>query len=732
VADDMEEVTQRFTAETEEYVAEVQAAADEAREFADANAEVTLAVDDMRDATVEAAPAVGHLRDEATEAAAAIGHYQDAAGRWRDASGRFVTAAEAEALSLGHVRDEAVEAAVAVRELKSQDTAVAKDGLLASLFMMLEGKGGQNLTSGLPMSGMLGLPALIAIVPVIEAALVEVAGLAAGFTAAGIGVAAFAALAIPAFKAIFGAVGDTKAQLDKLPGPIQLAVHELKFVEAQFSSMAKAFQPEVVGLLSQALGILSDHIGILLPLAQAAAPALSGVLAMLNTGLDSDGFKSFIGYMQALEGPAITAIGAGVGQVAGSVERLLTVMSAKDVVNTINIAFGILSGTINVLTYMVHRLMENWDEISGAFRRVRHDVAADAHEVAHIFDDLRHDIANDAHNIASSFDEARHDIAQWAGDVRDDVDRAGHAITGALGAVASWVSGHWKEILAWLVDPIGMANFEIHTHLHEMAQEFDSMRHDVASTLAGWRHDVSNAYDDAMVDVDHFTTWLPGAIGGAFSSSRRSSAASSDGMRHDIASAYDALRHDIASFADWLPRETRQVWDAAMSYLAGLPGRMLSAGRNIIDGLIHGIESAAADIPGIMRSLAGDVESYFTDPLKIFSPSLVMYGHGWNIVQGAINGVKANAPQLLAAMRGLGGNVATGGLAGSAAGGGGGYGGSGQVHVTVPLTAVFGAGAGSLATDPRFMQYVQAAVQEAVARWGLNNPGTGFGLPGRA
>lgn len=723
MADDLEPVTQEFLADTDEYTADLEEAAATAEEFAAANEDAKLAVDGLRDSSVEAALSGDELRDRLAEVAAAAGLYRDELGKLRDAEGKFFAESALMDLALGHTRDEALEAAAAMRELKSQDTSVAKDGLLASLFMMLEGKGGQGATGFLPMSGLLGLPALIAIVPAAEAALVLVAGLISGFVAAGLGVGAFAALAIPAFTAIAGAVGDTKAQLAKLPEPIQTAVHELKSIEGQFKSMAKAFQPEVVGLFSQALGIVSDHMGILLPLAQAAAPALSGVLGMLNTGLNSDGFKSFLGYMEALEGPSITAIGHGLGQVAVSLEGLLTVMSKKDVVNAINIAFGILSGTVNVLTYMVHRLMTNWDEISSAFRRVRHDVAADAQEVAHTFDDLRHDIANDAHNIASYFDEARHNIAQWAGDVRNDVDRARRDITGALGGVISWISGHWKEITAWLVDPVGMANYEIHTHLHQMAQAFDDARHTVASTLAGWRHDVDTAFTDVMVDVSRFITWLPRAIGGAFTSARHNANASSDGMRHDIANAFDGMRHDIAAWIDDVLRWFSRLPGQILSYLASLPGKMLAAGRNIIDGLIHGIESAAADIPGIMKSLAGDVESYFTDPLKIFSPSRVMYEHGWNIVQGVINGVKANAPALLAAMRGLGGSVATGGLPGVA--GAGGSGGPPSVHLTMPVTLQ---GAAQQYNTPEFFHYLQGVVQEAILRYNLNNPGNGLAL----
>jgi hypothetical protein len=730
VADELDEITEKFTADTAEYEEWLESAAMSAQEFADANAEAKAAVDGLNDSAEEsggilaftadewnrAADEAARIRNEAAEAAAATDELRDSAG---EAAG----AAEAEAAALGHLRDNAAEAAVAVRKVKEEDEAASRGGLL----MWLNGGGGNGGVLG---GALDALPEilmwLLLIVPAIEAALVEGAGLAAGFVAAGLGVAAFAALAIPAITAITGAVGDTKAQLDKLPGPIQTAVGELKNVEGQFKSMAKAFQPEVVGLIGQALGIVSDHMGILLPLAQAAAPALSGVLAMLSNGLNSQGFKSFIDYMEKLEGPAITAIGHGLGQVAGSIGRFLTVMSQHDVVHAITTAFDILAGTINVLTYMTHRLMTNWDQISDAFRRVRHDVAADAHEVAHIFDDLRHDIANDAHNIASYFDEARSNVHDWASDVAGDVRQAGRDIEGGLGDALSWIKSNWKQALAELVDPVGMAVFQIRTHTHEIAQEFDVMRHDVSATLAGWRHDLSADFDDAMQDVARFTGWLPHAISSAFSSARHSSNASSDSMRHEVASAYDGMRHDLASLADWLPREFARLWDQVLSFADGLPGRMEADGRNIVDGLIRGIESAAGDIPGIMRGLASDVESYFTDPLKIFSPSRTFFEHGVNTLQGYIDGWKSKEPELLALVRQGAGGVAAGGagLLGTA-----GTSGPPSVHVTMPVTLQ---GTAQLYNEPAFYQYLQNVVQEAVARYSLNNPGTGFGLPGRA
>jgi hypothetical protein len=97
-----------------------------------------------------------------------------------------------------------------------------------------------------------------------------------------------------------------------------------------------------------------------------------------------------------------------------------------------------------------------------------------------------------------------------------------------------------------------------------------------------------------------------------------------------------------------------------------------------------------------------------------------------NTVLGFINGARSMQPQLQALMRGLGGGVATAGIGGL---GTAGTGGPPSVHVSMPVTLQ---GTAQLYNEPAFYQYLQNVVQEAVARYSLNNPGTGFGLPGRA
>ena len=152
----------------------------------------------------------------------------------------------------------------------------------------------------------------------------------------------------------------------------------------------------------------------------------------------------------------------------------------RNVVNAINIAFSVLAGTINAVSFMVHRLMQNWDQLSSAFRTLRHSFATTGHNIAVDFDNMRHAVADWAHNTAAHFDEVRHTVATWAHDVAHYFDDARHTI-------ASWG--------------------------HDVANTFDQVRHYIATKFDQMRHDVAHWIDDVV----NFFKQLPGKIVNALS-----------------------------------------------------------------------------------------------------------------------------------------------------------------------------------------------------------------------
>lgn len=586
--------------------------------------------------------------------------------------------------------------------------------------------GAGGLAEGLPMIGGVSPLALVAIVPAIEAALVEVTGLVSGFAAAGAGAGAFALLAIPAFDAVKNAMGDNISQLHKLSPYIESTVLDVRSLKSEWQNMSKAFEPYAFRDFYDVLQLIQKLLPNLTPFADTFATSLDGLLQKADKFAGSKGFKDWIDQFHKLEGPSITAIGDGIGKVAIAIGKLLTTMSAKDVVHSINIAFDILADTINAVSYIVRTLMSNWDSLSNATDAVRESLIKAGHDIENATDAVReafikagHDIENatDAvresvirvgHDIESGWDKTRHavataghDIASAFDRVRHDVAALGDAIVKGLNTALQWIKSHWKEITAWFVDPVGMAVYEIRTHTHEIAAAFDKARHDVASILAGFRHDISSDFASMRHDIAAAADWIPNEIKKSFDNARKSGNSAIDGLRHDLASDWDNMRHDLASFADWVPHEIATLFDAArhdaaaaidgarhdlatdydnmrhdiatfaddvvsffkalpgkiLATLESLPGKMLTMGKNIIDGLINGIKSAAADIPGIMKGLASDVESYFTNPLKMFSPSRVFMAHGQNIVAGLAIGIQQSEHLATGAIGQLAGKV---------------------------------------------------------------------------
>jgi hypothetical protein len=214
------------------------------------------------------------------------------------------------------------------------------------------------------------------------------------------------------------------------------------------------------------------------------------------------------------------------------------------------------------------------------------------------------------------------------------------------------------------------------------------------------------------------------------------------GFGHSVESVYNSVRHALAADTDAMREDfvagghaIEATWNAVVSYFRGIPGRAESAFRALpgdlermgveaVDGFLHGVESAAGGLLSEVSGLAHDVSSAFSSVLGIFSPSRVFYQHAIDTWQGYINATKAMGPQVLNAVRGVGGQVA-----GAGAGVLGGAGAAApSVHVTVPIT--LGAGTQGY-NDPRFLQFIQQAVQEATLRYTQVNPSNGLSLAGK-
>ena len=171
----------------------------------------------------------------------------------------------------------------------------------------------------------------------ILAAASGVGGIIPAIAAAGMGIAAFGALAIPTFTKVTTAVtavnaATTKVALNKawaaIPPALVPIVKGVLAIQAAWDKMAARLQPTVTKILGVGLQIAQKLLPAILPFAQSAGNAILGLLKQFDRFASSAGFKSFMASMLKLAGPAITTIGRGIGQIGaaigGMLQRMIT------------------------------------------------------------------------------------------------------------------------------------------------------------------------------------------------------------------------------------------------------------------------------------------------------------------------------------------------------------------------------------------------------------------------
>ena len=126
---------------------------------------------------------------------------------------------------------------------------------------------------------------------------------------------------------------------------------------------------------------------------------------------------------------------------------------------------------------------------------------------------------------------------------------------------------------------------------------------------------------------------------------------------------FSNLWSTIKSLATSAANGIKNVWNSVVAFIrtipgkivsvfSSLPGRMATVGRNIINGIIRGVQNAAQNLLSTLRSLGGKVLSTITSYFRIKSPSRVMQEVvGKNIVLGISSGIYKYADNATDAMK---------------------------------------------------------------------------------
>lgn len=96
-----------------------------------------------------------------------------------------------------------------------------------------------------------------------------------------------------------------------------------------------------------------------------------------------------------------------------------------------------------------------------------------------------------------------------------------------------------------------------------------------------------------------------------------------------------------------------KAWNSLVDTIKNLPAKFLDYGKNIVQGLINGINNGIENAKKTVGGLAKAIIDKFTTETDINSPSKVFEQFGIYIDQGLANGIAAAVPYVTAAMQGV-------------------------------------------------------------------------------
>jgi SLT domain-containing protein/phage-related protein len=320
-----------------------------------------------------------------------------------------------------------------------------------------------------------------------------------------------------------------------------------------------------------------------------------------------------------------TSLAQAISRIAEAVAK-----NPKAFADFLNFLFQIVIAAIDAIawltvaaTYIETHFLPAIHDVANAFDEMRHDIA---HTWDLIFSNTIGSVIRIVHNVETQFNSMRHEVAVIFDGMRHDIAHTWDQIySNTVGAV----------IRVWQKTDTPFAN----------------MRHDIAGIMDGMRHDIAHTWDLIYQDTIGRVIRMAHDV-----------EAQTDIMRNALAGIYDGIRHDISSVWDLIWNNTvgraltgagalmgvfTRLKNDILSWFSSTGSWLVSAGANIISGLLSGMSHAMGSIGSWIK---GNVVDPIVNAVKHFfgisSPAAAMVPVGMNIMAGMIKGILAGGANL--------------------------------------------------------------------------------------
>ena len=113
-----------------------------------------------------------------------------------------------------------------------------------------------------------------------------------------------------------------------------------------------------------------------------------------------------------------------------------------------------------------------------------------------------------------------------------------------------------------------------------------------------------------------------------------------NGIKSAAMSAWEAIKTGISNSWNGTINWVKDAAKGMLEFFKGLPGEMLSIGKNIIDGLLNGLKNAWGAVVGWISEKANWIKDKFKSILGIHSPSREFMKIGMYVDEGLVKGLE--------------------------------------------------------------------------------------------
>jgi TP901 family phage tail tape measure protein len=256
-----------------------------------------------------------------------------------------------------------------------------------------------------------------------------------------------------------------------------------------------------------------------------------------------------------------------------------------------------------------------------------------------------------------------------------------HDVTRIVDTAIRWIEKNWRLLPAIFLGPLGIIVTEVLLHLTAIEHAFEFVWQHIRGIVLPILHFIVTYIVAELDGLFGFLRGIWDVIAGVFEAAwdlmRGTVEVILDVIVGAIREAWTTISGIFEIFVDLLEGHWSAAWHELLSTGKALLGEISSmirgavsdfgtmlydAGRNLVLGLIHGVESMVSGAVSSVEHLGSDVAGAFSKVLGIFSPSRVFYQHGRNIVLGLVNAMNDGRSLVVSASQRLA-QAATGAFA---------------------------------------------------------------------